>query len=177
MGHRKKREIKDHTFFIIIFFNSHGGERDKRHVAALKQSNGNSRLSLRDSHTPPETVCPLLWLCTLWLLPSFHQKENPYLASWEEKQLRRQCSVFLWWECLKLKWRQTCQRTLPWFQCSFPRAQSTPPTCHRGIQCTACKTWHSHSSPDPADSILQRENNQNVLSIHDQTWLVNVSAA
>ena len=50
-----------------------------------------------------------------------------------------------------------CLHTLLWSQCSFLRLQRRPPTCHRGIQCTVGKTWHSHSFPDHAGSILQKK--------------------
>lgn len=69
---------------------------------------------------------------------------------------------------LQIKW-QNVLRTLLWSQCSSPRLQSRPPTCHRGIQCTVCKTWHFHSSPDHAGSTLQRKVNRTLsISMHRQ---------
>lgn len=116
-------------------------------------------LSQTDGYTPPETVRPLLWLCTLWQQPSFHPKGNPYLATWQERNvLMRHCSV---WPSTPLQIKMTkCLHTLLWSQCSFPRLQSKPQTCHRGTQCTVCKTWHFHSSPDLAGSILQKKVNK-----------------
>lgn len=53
--------------------------------------------------------------------------------------------------------------TLLWFQCSSLRLRSKPQTCHRGIQCTVGKTWHSRFSPGHAGSILQRKENSKLL--------------
>lgn len=44
-------------------------------------------LSWKDSYKPPETVCPLLWLCTLWWQPSFLLKGHLYLATCQEKHI------------------------------------------------------------------------------------------
>lgn len=98
---------------------------------------------------------------------SFHNlKKSQSLIFFQRNQI-----IFLhvWGCCFPLIWIRKMQKfyknrkenmivriihTLLWSQCSFLMLQSRPLTCHRGIQCTAYKTWHSHSSPDRAGSTL-----------------------
>lgn len=77
---------------------------ERRHLSGWMRDSMLS-LSQTDNHTPPETVRPLLWLCTLWQQPSFHPKGNPYWATWQERNiLMRHCSV---WSStpLQIKWQ------------------------------------------------------------------------
>lgn len=62
------------------------GKVERWHLSGYMRDSMQS-LSQTDSHTPPETVSPLLWSCSLWQQPSFHRKGNPYLAIWQDKHI------------------------------------------------------------------------------------------